>query len=122
MPPAAVALPPAPTASVLPRRSSIPAREPGSRLPRALRESPPVPAASSGRARRQMLWMTSNVVSRERNDANWYLACRVVSWIAFGITNAVIFFSSAVISYIGIDSWWGSARIYARNGRGDARR
>jgi hypothetical protein len=33
-----------------------------------------------------------------------YFACRVVIWMALGMTNAVIFFSRVVISYIGIDS------------------
>lgn len=59
----------------------------------------------SGRASRHMLAITSKVVSRERKDAKVYLAWRVVIWIAFGITNAVIFFSSPVISLIGIDSY-----------------
>ena len=33
-----------------------------------------------------------------------YFAVRVVSWIAFGITNAVMRFSSEMTSYMGIES------------------
>jgi hypothetical protein len=60
---------------------------------------------SSGRASRQMLKMTSKVVSRERNEANVYFDWRVVIWMALGMTKAVIFFSRETISYIGIESY-----------------
>ena len=76
--------------------SSIPGRA-LSNEPRA--EELPIDAIpSSGRASRHILWMTSKVVSRDRKDAKEYLACRVVIWIALGITNAVIFFSRDTIS------------------------
>ena len=84
--------------------SALPA--PSSSEPRALTICD---AESSGRASRQTLKMTSNVVSRERKDVNVYLVARVVTWIAFGITNAVMRLSSATTSYIGIVSCGTSA-------------
>ena len=59
----------------------------------------------SGRAGRHMLVIISKVESRQRKDAKVYLVLRVVIWIAFGITKAVIFFSSAVISSIVMESY-----------------
>lgn len=44
-----------------------------------------------------MLVITSKVVSRERKDAKVYLASWVVTWMALGITNAVMRFSRRVI-------------------------
>ena len=43
-------------------------------------------------------------MSRERKDVNVYFCCVVVTRIAFGITNAVMRFSSAVTSYMGMQS------------------
>lgn len=54
--------------------------------------------ASSGRDNLQILYMTSNVVSLERNDAKKYFDWRVVIWIALGMTNAVVLRSRDIIS------------------------
>lgn len=54
--------------------------------------------SSVGRARRHMLWITSYTVSRARKEAKVYLVRGVVIRIAFGITYAVIRFSSVWIS------------------------
>ena len=62
---------------------------------------PPLPDMSAPDIR-QLLWMTSNVLSLDKKEANVYLLLFVVIKMAFGITNAVIFFSKVMISCIGI--------------------
>lgn len=46
--------------------------------------------------------MTSYVLSLDKKEANVYLLLFVVIKMAFGITNAVIFFSKVMISCMGI--------------------
>ena len=49
--------------------------------------------------------MTSYVLSLDKKEANVYLLLFVVIRMAFGITNAVIFFSRVIISCMGIANY-----------------
>lgn len=57
--------------------------------------------------------MTSWVLSLDKKEANVYLLVLVVIKMAFGITNAVIFFSRVMISCIGIVNYSSWAHIKA---------
>jgi hypothetical protein len=74
---------------------------------------PPLPEISAPDIR-QLLWMTSWVLSLDKKEANVYLFVFVVIRMAFGITNAVIFFSRVMISCIGMASY----SSQAQRGRG----
>ena len=71
---------------------------------------PPLPETSAPDIR-QLLWMTSYVLSLDKKEAKVYLLFFVVIKMAFGITNAVIFFSKVMISCMGMASYSSQARI-----------